>query len=373
MTGAGDEGFEVFWCRQYSSLVGGLRARGASWSDAEDVAQMAFLEVWRRWQELRLPGSYLFCVAAHELGRLQKARGERDAVSGGTGGWAGQQGPGEIPDWLQASIVRQCLLVLPPRQRQALAGCYDGLADGELARALGTPVTTIRSNRRHARSSLRPYLIPGGPDPGVRVLHQAYAEMRAGNFSPAGSRLVIRQSWARSARLQIDADRGSLVDPLGADELAFRRRTSPLSAVGPAVCARLAETASTAGLMVVVTDADGWVLWRAGDRSAIQRADRDGQTDGALLSEQTIGTSGLGVALAAEHPVLVRGPEHYTHVLRDLACAAAPIHDPRDGRLLGAVNFTAPNRSAQPVMLKLIDEMARKVERHLAKGSPGHP
>lgn len=363
---AEDEGFEGFYHLQYPSLRRWLMARGASPPDAEDVAQTAFTQVWRRWQALRHPAGYLYRVAANELGGLRQARSEPGAVADGGGGRADQQAPADIPYWQQASMVRQCLLALPPRQREAMAGIYDGVPDRELAQAVGTPVATLRSNRRHARSSLRPYLNPGGPDPGGRVLRQAYAEMRGGNFSPAGSRLVISESWARSARYQVNADHGTLADPLDADELAFRRRTSPLSTVCPAICAKLAEAASATGLMAVAVDAGGWVIWRTGDRSALRRADRDGHTDGALLSEQTIGTSGVSIALTAGHPVLVRGPEHYTHVLHDLACAAAPIRHPHGGRLLGVLNLTAPNRSASPLMLKLIDEMTRQAERHLA-------
>lgn len=372
MTWAADEEFEGFCRQSYQPLVRWLISRGAGTPDAQDAAQAAFTQVWLRWRALRHPGGYLYRVAIHELGRLRAARDKHATITAGAGGQADQLAFGDIPERTQASIVLQHLLTLPPRQREALAGSFDGVPDRDLARVLGTTVTTVRSNRRHARSALRPYLAPGGPDPGARALHQAYAEMRAGNICPAGSRPVISYSWARSMHYRVDADRGTLADPLGADELAFRRRTSPLSAVFPAACAKLGETASITGHMVVVTDATGVVLWRAGDRSALQRADRDGHTDGALLSEQTIGTSGVSIALTAGHPVLVRGPEHYTHVLHDLACAAAPIRYPHTGHLLGVLNLTAPNRSAQPAMLRLIAEITRQAERQLA-GRPPSP
>lgn len=208
-------------------------ARGASSPDAEDVAQTAFTQVWRHWQALRHPGAYLYRVAANELRKLRKDQGEPRTITGGTGGPADQPASADIPYGLQASMVRQYLLTLPPRQREALAGTYDGFPDRELAWALSTPVTTVHSNRGHARPSLRSYVIPAGPYPGVRVLHQAYAEMRGGNFSQAGSRLVISQSWARSAKYQIDADHGTLADHLDADELAFRRRTDSPHAQRP--------------------------------------------------------------------------------------------------------------------------------------------
>ncbi len=372
MTAAGTRGFEEFRHQQYTPLLRWLAARGASFPDAEDAAQMAFTEVWRRWAALASPGGYLHRVAANELVRLWKARLWHDTALHGSACEASRQAPGDFPGRLQAAVVRQHLLALPPRQREAMAGCYDGYRDGELAAALDASLATIRSNRRHARAALRPFINADRPDLPGRVLRQAYAEMRGGNLSPAGSRPVISQSWTRSARLRVDPAHGALTDPLSPDELAFRRGTSLLAAACPAACTRLARSAAATGLMVVVVDAQGWVLWRAGDRNALRRADHDGHSDGACLAEHTVGTSGVSVALAASHPVLVRGPEHYMDALHDLTCAAAPIHHPRDGRLLGALNLTAPWHAAHPAMLKLIDETARQIERHIGQHHGNH-
>src|SRR5690348_7812630 len=81
---AGDEEFDRFCRQQYPSLLRWLRARGASLPDAEDAAQSAFIQVWCRWPGLRHPGGYLYCVAAHELGRLGKARTEPDTIASGS-------------------------------------------------------------------------------------------------------------------------------------------------------------------------------------------------------------------------------------------------------------------------------------------------
>jgi transcriptional regulator of acetoin/glycerol metabolism len=119
--------------------------------------------------------------------------------------------------------------------------------------------------------------------------------------------------------------------------------------------------------MMVITDADGWLLWRAGERKALDRGERDGHIEGACLTERSIGTSGVSLALATRHPVLVHGAEHYAPALHDLACAAAPVYDPRDGRLLAVLNLTAPPRVANLALLRHIDEIARQVQRQLAE------
>jgi transcriptional regulator of acetoin/glycerol metabolism len=84
----------------------------------------------------------------------------------------------------------------------------------------------------------------------------------------------------------------------------------------------------------------------AGERKDLDRGERDGHIEGACLTERSMGTSGVRLALATRHPVLVHGAEHYAPALHDLACAAAPVYDPRDGRLLAVLNLTAPHRRA---------------------------
>ncbi len=366
---SGTRGFEEFRDEQPALLVRWLAAQGASCPDAEDVAQTALTEVWRRWPGLGNPRGYLYRVAANELAGLWKTRHRQDTAVRGAASRGSQHASGDIPGRLQADLVREQLLALPPRQRAAIAGHIDGYQDQELAGALGMPAATVRSNRRHARAALRALAAGSGRDLRGRLLHQAYAEMRGGNLSPAGSRPVISQSWARSARYQVDADLGILTDHLNPDELVFRRGTSPLRAVVPLAAA----LADNTGLLIVVADADGRVLWRAGDHSALHRADQDGHSDGACLAEQVIGTGGISVALAARHPVLVRGAEHYRQSQHDLAAAAAPVRHPGDGRLLGALNLTAPLRTAHPAMLQVIDETARQAERHIGHLHRNHP
>jgi DNA-directed RNA polymerase specialized sigma24 family protein len=358
---AGEGEFEAFARQQYAALMGWLTARGAGPADAEDSAQAAFTELWLRWPRVQHRRAYLYRVAGNELGRLWKTR-TREAGPRWVGGVVGNEAAGGIPDRLQADMVREFLLALPARQRAVLAGCCDGYLDTELAAALEMPAATVRSHRRHARVGLRDFAAMLEKDPRGLVLRRAYAEMRGGDPAPPGSRPVINRSWARSAMRLPSPDDGPAVAPLSLEELAARRRMSPLAGIGPDVCAR---QAGKTGLLMVVTDADGRVLWRAGDHRVLGRGDRDGHGDGACLAEHTVGTSGVSLALAAGHPVVVCGPEHYSPAQHDLVCAGAPIRHPADGQLLGAVSISAPWPAAHPDMLKLIDETARHMQRRV--------
>jgi RNA polymerase sigma factor (sigma-70 family) len=356
-----DGEFRTFFDRHRVALVRWLTVRGAGRADAEDAAQVAFTQVWLRWPQLRNPDGYLYRVAFHELGRLWRARRQDDAAC------QAARVPHEEQDVsagarLEAGTAVQVLLTLPARQRAVLTGYYDGFPDTHLADTLGVRVATIRSDRRHARSALHRFGAVLDQDPRGLLLRRAYADMRAGDPHPAGSRPVISQSWARSARHLTAPERGPAVAPLSDDELAQRRSISALDRICPAVCARAAETT---GLMIVVADAGGWVLWRAGNRQALHRGEHDGHGEGACLAEHAVGTSGVSLSLAASHPVAVCGAEHYCPAQHDLVCAGAPLRHPADGRLLGAICISAPWPAAHRDMLKYIDQTARSIQQQI--------
>jgi transcriptional regulator of acetoin/glycerol metabolism len=133
--------------------------------------------------------------------------------------------------------------------------------------------------------------------------------------------------------------------------------------------------ASRTGLLTVITDADGRVLWRAGDRKVLRRGEEDGHGDGACLAEHAVGTSGVSLTLAVGHPVVVSGPEHYCPAQHDLVCAGAPLRHPADGQLLGTICISAPWRAAHPDMLKLVDQTAASIRQQLKTrpAPPGSP
>ena len=363
MTAAGtrDAEFEAFCREESGALTRWLTSRGAGPADAADAAQEAFTQVWRYWPQVTSHRGYLYRVAGHELARIWHAR-RQDTVRHQASDPPAAAIAGDLPARLQASLVRQHMLALPGRQRAVLAGYYDGYPDAELALALGMTAATIRSDRRHARASLRDLAAVLEQDPRGLMLRRAYADMRDGNPCPPGARPLIARSWGRSAQHLPGPGHGPALPPLTDHELALRRATSPLAGISPAVCSSLA---SRTGLLTVITDSSARVLWRAGDRKALRRGEHDGHGDGACLAEHAVGTSGVSLALAAGHPVAVCGAEHYCPAQHDLVCAGAPLRDPADGRLLGSICISAPWPAAHPDMLKLIDHTARHIQQQL--------
>ncbi|MFD6066445.1 MULTISPECIES: GAF domain-containing protein [Amycolatopsis] len=209
--------------------------------------------------------------------------------------------------------------------------------------------------------------LPVGADP--RRHARALAEVReaalAGTTLPSPPRAVIAASWQRMRHLGLDPDRGSPSSALTPDRLEARRRQSGLAAVLPVLRGGLISLAEQAAHIMAVVDADGRVLWRDGSTAVRRRADGLGFVEGVDWHERAAGTNAIGTALVARHPVQVYSAEHYVSNQHDWTCAAAPLHDPRDGRLLGAVDLSGPAATVHPTTLALVDTVAKLAEAHL--------
>ena len=132
--------------------------------DADDAAQEAFLSAWQaigRYDPRRAFRPWLFRIvlnAARDLRRRRVVRTtERIPESAGGG-----DSPERLTD---ASLFRerlqQALATLPERQRIAVT-LFDaeGYTHAEIARLLGVPAGTVRSDVFHARRALRAVLAP---------------------------------------------------------------------------------------------------------------------------------------------------------------------------------------------------------------------
>jgi hypothetical protein len=205
----------------------------------------------------------------------------------------------------------------------------------------------------------------------VPLLHARRArdawERFVGDGELAAVRAPIADSWQRSHAAGIDPS-GTRPAPLlaDADDVAARWEAHPLAAAGPLVREWLASAAEASGHLIVVSDADGMLLWIHGPpRIRHQAADSINFTEGALWSERGAGTNAVGVALAADHAVQVFAGEHFNEVVQRWSCSAAPVHDPDDGRLLGVIDLTGLLSTAHPSSLVLAMTTARAVESHL--------
>jgi hypothetical protein len=209
--------------------------------------------------------------------------------------------------------------------------------------------------------------LPVGADPRryARALARVHEALLCGDTLPKSPRPVIGASWERMRRLGLDPDLGAGRPPLTPGQLETRRRESGLAEALPILRGGLTSVADEAAHIMVVVDADGRVLWRDGSAAVRRRADGLGFTEGVNWHEDAVGTNAIGTALVARRPVQVFSAEHYVRSHHGWTCAAAPLRDPRDGRLLGVVDLSGPAATVHATTLALVDAVARLAESQL--------
>ncbi|MFJ2183904.1 GAF domain-containing protein [Streptomyces anulatus] len=206
----------------------------------------------------------------------------------------------------------------------------------------------------------------------TRSLHRARESRLTGARSRVAPRAEIDASWDRVVRSGIDPDQSPESELLQADEIEHRRHSTALGELMPLLRAGLASIADAAQQIMVVTDTEGRVLWRQGNTGVLRRAQDICLEEGAAWAEAATGTNAIGTALAARVPIQVHSAEHFIRALHGWTCAAAPVRDPRDGRLIGIVDISGPASTFHPATLALVDSVARLAEgeirtRHLAE------
>ena len=119
--------------------------------------------------------------------------------------------------------------------------------------------------------------------------------------------------------------------------------------------------------LVAISDADGTLLWVDGHPRMLEAALAPHFRPGALCSEAAVGTNAIGTALALEHAVQIFSAEHFNRLLHGWTCAAAPVHDPASGAILGVIDLSCSFRNAHPHTLALVTAVAQAAETQLAR------
>ncbi|MFI7383878.1 GAF domain-containing protein [Streptomyces sp. NPDC049813] len=198
-----------------------------------------------------------------------------------------------------------------------------------------------------------------------RLLKGVREATLAGQRPPVEPRPEIGESWRRMLRGGVDPDRDVRAGLLGADEVAERRRSSPLLPVLPVLREALVAVAQAAQHIMVVSDAEGRLLWREGHPGVLRKADQLGFEVGADWAEDVVGTNGVGTPLVTRRPVQVFAAEHFVQSHAPWTCAGAPVTDPRDGRLLGVVDVSGPLETMHPATLSWVRSVAQLAQARL--------
>jgi DNA-binding CsgD family transcriptional regulator len=201
----------------------------------------------------------------------------------------------------------------------------------------------------------------GRPD---RDLREALSEFLTGAGIPRPVRAEIVESWRRVALHGLQPDRfDPPYDPDVEQDGRLERAAAP-------VMNQLGDDLAGTETSLLLTDERAHVVdRRVSDSHLLARLDDILLAPGFFYDEDGAGTNGIGSALAQGAPALVRGGEHFSDVLTGMACAGAPVTDPRNGQLVGIVDVTCPAKSANSLMMPFAKRAAWEIEQRLLEGA----
>jgi transcriptional regulator of acetoin/glycerol metabolism len=191
-------------------------------------------------------------------------------------------------------------------------------------------------------------------------LRGALDALISGRDDALGAGGAIGASWQRSATAGLRPDHFDVPfeSDVDTDGLLVRAARPVLD--------QLAVDLRDAPVAVLLTNEHGQVVdRRVADATLGARLDRILLAPGFVYAEDMVGTNGIGTALALRGPAIVEGGQHFAEALTNMACAGAPIFDPRSARLLGVIDLTSLTAHASALMLPLATRAARDIELRL--------
>ena len=180
----------------------------------------------------------------------------------------------------------------------------------------------------------------------------------------------ILGSWRRCAiDYSLDPARRHGPTIIGTPALAARReRHSDLLRIASAEIDWLYEYIAESGHALILTDAEGIVLYERCDAGLATTFRNAGLIPGSNWSEQCEGTNGIGTCIAERAPIIIRRNEHYRSSHIGLTCFGSPICTP-DGSLVAVLDASTlqPQDSTAGLRhtMALINMSARLIEKRL--------
>ncbi len=174
---------------------------------------------------------------------------------------------------------------------------------------------------------------------------------------------VILESWFRSRQFEINADMSQAPE---AEENSLPDAEQDLYSVLRAAALPVIKNARSIlddnRLLMILTSAEGMIIEREGSSQSIKTADSQQLIVGSRWAESSCGTNAVGTAISLQRPTQIVAHEHYCDMVKVWGCAAVPIKDLRDGRMLGILDTTGPAHSFGSMNLGWVNSMASCIE-----------
>lgn len=171
----------------------------------------------------------------------------------------------------------------------------------------------------------------------------------------------IAASWRR-CMTQYRLNPDDKADPLRLGEAEFRQvleRSGHMVEEAKAELDRLFALVGKSGCCLVLTDERGVVLERRGEAGDDQDFRSVGLWSGAVWSEASAGTNGIGTALAEERPMTIFRDQHFLSANIGLSCTSVPVRDHK-GDIAGAIDISTARRDATEFVMPILSQAARE-------------
>lgn len=161
---------------------------------------------------------------------------------------------------------------------------------------------------------------------GGTSVKEAWERFVQGDNDVRGVRPEIAISWHRSRDLyRVDPQLSQA--PVAVADLAHPLEHDVVFAELGFCAASMAHEVANVGGIIVIADAAGRVLAEWGDKATRAAAHSATLAPWFCWSESAVGTNGMGTALGAYNPVVIRREEHWCRALHEWNCAAVAVRD----------------------------------------------
>ncbi|HRD60474.1 MAG TPA: helix-turn-helix domain-containing protein [Nocardioides sp.] len=170
----------------------------------------------------------------------------------------------------------------------------------------------------------------------------------------------VLTSWKRS--LLSGADIANPALPFRGEHHAH----AALRVAADPVLSRLAGELAGLDAGVLLCDHEAIVVHRwVSDTGILPMMDRINSNVGFCISEESVGTNGVGSVIESGGPIQISGPEHLAEALRPFTCVGVPLHNPITRRLEGVITMNCRASSGNPLLTPLMSSTAQEVESRL--------
>lgn len=206
-----------------------------------------------------------------------------------------------------------------------------------------------------------------------QIAHAERVYASAQQRSAAASSPIIA-SWQRCMSMyQLTPEQKR--SPLRLTDYEFqmaRERSAQLIVEASDELDRLFLTIGKAGCCLLLTDSKGVALDRRGAGSEDKDFRNLGLWTGAVWSEASAGTNGIGTAIADERSVSIYRDQHFLSSNIKLSCTSAPIRDHR-GQLTAALDISTcrddVNEAALAILTQAVRDAALRIETNLFRSA----